>query len=525
MIDKLTIDSLVLTLGHGSSAIAIKDNKIVNGYQNERITRIKSDSQFPIQAIQEIEKFHTIPDDVTIYISHWEPTGDVFKMSPKHFHPEFVKGKKLVSIGKVFTHHDTHAASVIAYAKDKILPNSHIIVADGFGNFGEVTSIYEAYNGCTIPIHTYKGYFASLGLWYQYATDFCGFKMNQDEWKLNALAASATHEELNNAQYIINDLYDVIMHNMYSKDTTDYSFAELDKMHKYVHEFLSIYFIKDDAPIIATVLQETVQQILKHIIQKYNIKNLLLAGGCFMNVQLNGYLAQYVDSICIMPLSGDCGAGLGLYKMYNYDFVIPDDLCFGLRPEIDTNKYASNGNLIFTSSLQKDLYEHLCSDKIVNVVRGKMEFGERAYCNTSTIALPTERNAKYIGHLNERHEIMPLCPVMNRYTYEKVFGMPCDIIRSVEHMIIALEYNDVNDRMIGAAYNLRGIYSGRPQVIDEGHYIHEILKKLPILINTSFNVHGQPIVYNIKDVIMNHSFQQVRDYEKRTITLVEVQYE
>jgi carbamoyltransferase len=522
VIDKLTIDSLVLTLGHGSSAIAIQDNKVVNGYQNERITKIKSDSQFPIQAIQEIEKFHVIPDDVTIYISHWEPTGDVFKMNKKHFHPDFVKGKKLISSNYIYTHHDAHAYSAMAYAKDKIQPNTHIIVADGFGNLGEVTSIYEVDEDCAIPIHTYKNYLASLGLWYQYATDFCGFKMNQDEWKLNALAASTTHQDLNNANYIIDVLYGIIMYNMYKRNADDYSLTELVKMHKYVHEFLSMYFTKNDAPIIATVLQEVVQQIFRHIIQKYNIKNLLLAGGCFMNVQLNGYLAHYVDSICIMPLSGDCGAGLGLYKIYNNDFVIQDDLCFGIRPKIDKTKYASAGNLIFTEHLAKDLYEHLCFDRIVNVVIDRMEFGERAYCNTSTIALPTERNAKYIGHLNERHEVMPLCPVMNRFTYNKVFDQPCNIIRSVEHMIIALEYNYVNDRMIGAAYNLRGVFSGRPQVIDEGHYMHGILKKFPILINTSFNVHGQPIVYDIQDVIMNHSFQQIRDYEKRTITLVEV---
>jgi predicted NodU family carbamoyl transferase len=134
---------LLLTLGHNSSAIAIVDGKIINAYEEERLSGKKSDSRFPINAITRLGYLRY--DNV--YVTHWEPFGQLDRMSLKHWQPDMVPVyDKLHTLSQEFTHHDSHMMSARAFlGRDNILmPSAWTIVADGFGNFGEVISIYDA---------------------------------------------------------------------------------------------------------------------------------------------------------------------------------------------------------------------------------------------------------------------------------------------------------------------------------------------------------------------------------------------
>ena len=177
---------LVLSLGHNSSSILVDDNKILCGYEEERFSGIKSDSHFPIKSMLAIRKF--FPEEFeninNIYISHWETYGDVTKMSKKHFNEDQLNTifnnnvPKIISHNSpMFTHHDAHMVASKIYAEKD---TDNYIVADGFGNFNEVLSIYSRDQ----LIFRAHGYGKSLGLWYQYTTAFLGLKMNQDEYKL-----------------------------------------------------------------------------------------------------------------------------------------------------------------------------------------------------------------------------------------------------------------------------------------------------------------------------------------------------
>ena len=155
---------------------------------------------------------------------------------------------------------------------------------------------------------------------------------------------------------------------------------------------------------------------------------------------------------------------------------------------------------------------------------GNMEFGPRALCNTTTLALPLQENVELINKMNNRSTIMPMAPVMlkenldyffNKEDYEKVIG-------SLEYMIVTLDYkdNDLDEFYDGIMhkYPLEERYSGRPQVItNENSIIYKILRRMEpdwkALINTSFNIHGRPIVNTMENAMTDYEYQLHNTYK------------
>lgn len=522
-------DGLVLTLGHGSSAILIIDNKIVNGYQTERITRVKGDSRFPSFAIEEIQKFDTIPEGITIYISHWEPSGKVCKLAHKHYDPKYLSQRfptsKVVSTGGELTHHDTHAFSALAYYD--MPEDAHICVADGFGTWGEVMSFYQRTpTGLTLVKRVF-GYNQSLGLLYQYATDYVGLRQNRDEWKLNAMAIACPGNKVSSIEDIGWSAAQNLIHNQQENlagkaDDPVLNLGALSHTHAKVVADLNAHFEPSQRAEVALYLQTIVEEVMRYWVNALDISDLTVVGGCFLNVQLNGFIQGLVKRFCAMPLSGDEGAGLGLFKRYNPDFSIPDDLCFGKRNL--TGKTNSQG-LVCIDEKDEEAFVRgaLKAGRIVNIVRGGMEFGPRAYCNTSTLALPTEANRCYINNVNNRSSVMPMCPVLTDLDFKRMFQHDTEITRSVEHMIVALPLRpmEVNSTNEGVTHTLlNGVITGRPQVISEDHWLYSICKELGPLINTSFNTHGEPICYDLKSVQKCHDSVAHLDVDGRIITFV-----
>lgn len=523
--------TLILTLGHGASAILIDDEtgEILSGYQNERISGVKGDSRFPALAIEEIMNHHLIPLDVSVYVSHWHPSGDVDQMSAKHWNKKYLhikfSGCTIVSTNSFTTHHDTHALSAHAY-NHTMKEGEHIVVADGFGTMGEVLSIYEFDGVFPTLIHRSFGFEGSLGLLYQYATDYVGWKQNQDEWKLNAMANQIDGDrKLTVSELAITHANTIIQaqrSRTMGHDDPITSLGALSYTHKAVVDLLSTHFPADDKAGIAFFLQETVSLVIEYWLKEYGIGRCTFVGGCFLNVQLNGELAEGLDSTCVMPLSGDEGAGLGIYKYFNPDFIIPDDLCWGRR-HLDGLDRETSSDFIYTVDVAKTVRDLLSHDYIVNVVRGTMEFGPRAYCNTSTLALPSVKNRAYINHLNERHESMPMCPVVTHWQYSQMFE-PIRIVRSVQHMIMAVPFKQSHRAAHpGVSYTTAmGVTTGRPQVVDSDHWMNPVLSQTGPLINTSFNNHGQPIVWSVPQILAAHDFMMERDTENRVFTVIDI---
>lgn len=554
--------SFLVTLGHNSSVIFYDCENSPIGYEEERLSNIKSDSAYPIKAFEKVLSHLTKEqiEGANVFISHWFDKSKLEDFPTKYFNHNHFAGLVLkynllvLKIEFDFTHHDAHMWSTKAFRDNFAFDfkgKMWSIVADGFGNRQEVVSIYKGEE----LIKRVYGYENSLGLLYQHATSFVGMKENQDEYKF--LGYEVMIEEVLNAEQIkslelratdyasefvehclmeksiIRPITQDIIDFEKLKSTKDYNyslFAEvLSKL-----DFIEQECISDAArAVVGFYVQQCLEQTMLRILDFYDIDNVSLSGGCFMNVKLNNIILNHIQgNICINPLCGDQGAAIGLFvnatdEKFNYT-----DLCWGMRdkaPKLDLMN--TSGKIIVANTDEQfvDFVSTLLNDNmIVNIIQGNMEFGPRALCNTTTLALPTRPNVMYINKVNSRNEVMPMAPVILYDKAVELFGEDQieRVIGSHEFMIIALDVNAssvMNNFGVVHQKPCSVYYTARPQVVydDANSNIVSILKNVnsDCLINTSFNTHGTPILFNVSDAIRDFEKQRKLDNENR-LTLV-----
>ena len=579
---------LLLTLGHNSSAIFVdnsKDKQEIIGYEQERLSRIKSDSSFPIDAINEIEK--NIGFDkmcgCTILISHW--FNSTFRGENNHQFSSIIKGeskymtslnmsklrsynpKEIKCVNSEFTHHDAHAMSAYAFFKYcspsevKDYRPCHILVADGFGTDEEVISLYASFRKDAKPelIMRAYGYQFSLGLFYQYATSYCGMKENQDEYKFLGYEPHVD-EVLSNSQIFTisghiektvryftksweqstsrpTDLPADKVINFESLECTKESWYS--KFDEVCEDVFGSEFVKESFNVrcaIAYFIQQTCEKAILTLLDTYCVKNLIVAGGVFYNVKLNNRIvdAMLNSTICIMPLAGDQGAAIGMYEAEDdapaFSF---NTLAWGKRSLNGFEKLSKNiagvvfRNINMKSAFRNSMLEELANNiakdiangALVNLVFGNMEFGPRALCNTSTLFLPTVENVEFNNTMNNRNEVMPCAPVCTMKNSLELFYRTelTRVIGSDRFMICTHVFKKPFSKQYGGVMHkktLSEIYTGRPQIVRNDSFMHMLLNKVEeltdakCLVNTSFNVHGNPIVFDTKDIIDNFISQR-----------------
>lgn len=531
------MNSLLLTLGHNSSAILIKDGQIQWGYETERITGVKSDSRFP-KAVFDFVKTPFRPD--IVYVTHWAPDGNLTNMSSKHWDPYCFDGVPIRTLSVDRSHHDTHMAGAMAYAGPNFPRHrAYGLVIDGFGTLGEHFSVYDLSSGKPALIQRVHGYDTSLGLWYQYATAFMGLKMHEDEYKLLGyevhvpppkMAALSTDAMIYAADWIQRMRKSVYT----SRFDPMYDLDALANVKAHIFKHLASVCVDHDIPGVMTLegramLAFYVQAVLEAVVitrvRALNPMHLVVSGGVFYNVKLNKCLIDLVPGqFCAYPLAGDQGNALGLYAMDHPDFQLDRSLCWGVRELKDVGEvpglHVLNESEAYTKVCQK-----LLTTGYVNLVRGNMEFGPRALCNTSTLAMPTSDIVRRINEANNRNTVMPMAPVMTMEMYRKLFDNTTKVWRSHAHMICAMEYTlPPPDEMRGVAHAYEYPYphfTGRPQVVDfSDTFMTMLLHEFDTpLINTSFNFHGQPIALGMESIIKNHMMQYQRDNSFTTVVI------
>lgn len=559
---------LVITLGHNASCILMGNKEIQCGYEEERISRVKSDSAFPRCAILKCLDFINVDDTINkIYISWWNDSFTIFDdptFDDKHLDKKFLntiikqRGGEIVYLSEKCTHHDAHAYAALNFANSFQMPliDTYVIVADGFGNKGEVFSLYKVdmeSETLLTKVQNYYGYTYSMGLMYQYATAYVGMKMNEDEYKFlgyeshideilpiemiklidelaeNHAIAILTESEVNGNRPYHNSYINV--DNL--KNTQQYWNKFFDEM-LFDNFGLTNYKSSEFAKrcIVARFIQHLIEIYFGIIVNKHGINNVILSGGIFYNVKLNNSIMNNISGkICVYPLAGDQGAGLGLWVYHNGMFKF-DNLCIGKRYNESVKYQQFNGSqriieVQTREELIKTVTDLINEDKIVNVLTGHMEFGPRALCHTTTFALPTSDNVSYINKLNDRNDVMPMAPVTTEEVFNKNFKHSDKIVGSNRFMIITTDQLfDVTEHNRGIChkYPLVDVYSSRCQTIYEAdnHYVYDILKSInsEYLINTSFNYHGYPICYSKKDAIINFMKQCEHDDNERNYLIL-----
>ena len=535
---------LCLTLGHNASAVLIPLRESPIGYEEERLSKVKSDSSFPIKAIEQIFN-HVGLDQIArvkqIFISHWFDKFNPYTAENKYYSASKIKelfpNAELVSTATSgVSHHEAHALSVLAFFRSSgktVFQDVLIAVVDGFGNHQEVASLYRVASDDTlIPVKKVRGYGNSMGLLYQYAATAAGMDGINDVYKFLGYRTHLVPSEKRACDALADQIaerFKTLYRN--ASPTASVSYMDHDqglidyellKAVRSEFEGLFASVIDHDEFMsrvrIGYVVQEVLERTVIEFLDTEDFKHLLVAGGVFYNVRLNDKLRKAFSSssFCAMPLAGDQGAALGLaYSEHTLISKAFTDLCWGHR------KLSSTGSGVQTIAYDgaaTKIADLIAEGYVVNIAHGNMEFGPRALCHTSSLALCKRELVDGINTANGRTTVMPMAPVMLSSIGLELFNAK-DVTRTVNSdrfMVTAHDFLDqVQESELGGAMHkdLDGSYSGRPQFVDrQDGLIYQILcellekHKIRAVINTSLNIHGEPIVYDGTDLEKTHDF-------------------
>ncbi len=527
---------------HDSAAALLKDGLIIAAIQEERLTRIKHDSSFPINSIEAILKMENISINEVEKVIYYEKPFWKFERIldtitdhvPKGFIrfiktiPVWIKHrlwisseikKKLKYKGEVLyaSHHDSHMAAAHFSSP---FNEAAIVSLDGVGEFA--TTIIGFGTNNKIESLAVQNFPHSLGLLYSAFTQYCGFKVNSGEYKLMGLAPygkplykQKIYENIltqfEDGSYVLNMKY---FDYQEGNRMINKKFEELFGMVRRNDESHISQFYMDMAASIQEVLEEVVLNLMKYakvITQKNNI---VFSGGVALNCKLNQKIVEsgLFDQYYFYPSPGDAGSAVGAaylawYDHLNRDFV-PNGSNIYLGTEHDTGHELSQMQVEF-SVLNDDLGEvadQLAIGKIIGWYSGRMEFGPRALGNRSILADPRKNEMKDI--LNERIKLResfrPFAPIILEEEADKYFEL---FNANYDTMMITAKAKQGCKEIMPAVIHQDG--TARIQIVSQksNTHLHTLLTAFyqltgcPALINTSFNVRGEPIVESVEEAL------------------------
>ena len=441
-------------------------------------------------------------------------------------------------------HHLSHAASAFYPSP---FENAIILTADGVGEWATTTVAIGNKNNLEIKKELHFPH--SLGLLYSAFTYYTGFKVNSGEYKLMGLAPYGKPVYIDK---ILNELIDLKEDGTFMLDQkyfnystgltmTNSNFDKLfgEKPRKPDSENIT-QFHMDIAASIQVVTEKIMLLLTKSLRDEYDIPNLCLAGGVALNCVANGKILKekFFDNIWIQPAAGDAGGSLGAALAYwHIDLDKPrlnigNDSMLGsyLGDEFDDNEISKKFDEIGANYIRhndNDLIEETAKDlvdgKAVGWFQGRMEFGPRALGNRSILGDPqSDKMQKNLNlKVKYRESFRPFAPSILREDVKDWFEMDSD---SPYMLFVANVKDDKTLKMTEEQKKLFGIdllnikksnipavthvdYSARIQTVSEksNPLYHKLLTKFkektncPVLVNTSFNIRGEPIVHTPED--------------------------
>ena len=444
---------------------------------------------------------------------------------------------------KFSEHHYSHAASAFYPSPFK---EAIILTLDGVGEWATTTVAMGKDNNLKMLKEIYFPH--SLGLLYSAFTYYTGFKVNSGEYKVMGLApyGKPRYKDLiieklmdlkNDGSFRLNMKY---FNYATGLTMTNKKFSDLfgQPVREPKKQLLS-QFHMDIASSIQAVTEEIVLRIVKNLAEEHKAKNLCLAGGVALNCVANGkiFKEKIFDNIWIQPAAGDAGGALGAALAYWHRELdkprndLKDQMKGSyLGPRFNENQVENKLKelkAVFrkekTNQIISITAKELSNSKTVGWFQGRMEFGPRALGGRSILADPrSEKMQKELNlKIKFRESFRPFAPSVLRDDASKWFDLDYDS----PYMLLVAEVNkDKQLKMSDKEENLFGInklnikrssipaithvdYSARIQTVDEetNKKYHKLIKKFkqitncPVLINTSFNIRGEPIVNTPQD--------------------------
>ena len=542
--------------GHTSTACLLIDGKVIHNVSEERFTKIKGQGGFPIKSIEYILKSSKIKSseiDKIVLVGFVKPLTSIkdYKKGRQALFPKLIKFlpinpriiiKKYISfsknqrlkrpvllenfkkcgldISKVenVEHHQTHAA--VAYYMSKFYQNNDktlVITLDGSGD-GLAGTISVVENGVWNRLREISS-FDSLGNVFGRTTELLAMKPWEHEYKLMGMAPYVNEEYTKKSHEIFKKYLRLTEDGLGFENPTKYWGNSLVEAMRKDLKFVRFDSISSGVQ----MLQETiVTELVRNWIKKTGIKNLALAGGCFMNIKANKLLMEMDESpdIFIMPSGGDesCALG-GTLISYNSQENITiknqqlKDVYWGPENnEVDIlktlEKYSDKISFEKCDNIELKSAQLLANHKIIGRVSGRMEWGARSLGNRSIIANPSRvENLRDLNiAIKMRDFWMPFAPSILWECRKDYAVYPQE--NDAYLMTMGFDTTDLGKDHLRAALHPYD-QSMRPQFVknDYNPKYHELISSFKEItgiggvLNTSFNLHGMPIVNDTEDAI------------------------
>ncbi|QDT29458.1 carbamoyltransferase family protein [Gimesia panareensis] len=531
---------------HDSAAALVVDGEIVAAAQEERFSRVKQDASFPAHAIEYCLKEAGLTVDQLDYVGFYEKPFLKFErllettlafaplgfraflntipswLSTKLHLPRVIKQELQGKYQKriVFCeHHESHAASAFFPSPFEA---AAILTVDGVGEWA--TAGYGVGRGNKIELQSELRYPHSPGLLYSAFTYYCGFRVNSGEYKLMGLAP---YGEPRYADLIREKLVDIKADGSIRLDLAYFRFCQgLTMTSPRFHNLFGgpprqpeteiTQRDKDLAASIQVVLEEILLNMVRHVHRETQQTRLCMAGGVALNCVANGRILREgpFEEIWIQPAAGDAGGALGVAQMIWHQLLnqprTPQstDQQQGsfLGPsfdDVELQQFLDDQQIVYhclsdDEQLCRQVAGYLAEEKVVGWFQGRMEFGPRALGGRSILA--DARGAQMQSTLNQkikfRESFRPFAPAVLRERVTDYFDFPEE--HDSPYMLQLAQVKSQAD--IPAVTHVNE--SSRLQTVDpERHGLfyqliaeYETQTGVPLLINTSFNVRGEPPV-------------------------------
>ncbi len=542
--------------GHNSGASILQDGQIKYSICEERLTRRKNEIGYPKFSIDEVLKLanvNTLDIDIVVYASNFMHSASYLENASEWYKAgkaDFIKDAKRDAsyLKAVFDqrrkerieqlhehlnleknkikfqdHHLCHAAAAYFGSPFNLDKDTLILTCDGAGD--GLSATVSIANGLEIKRISSTSRKASLGKIYSRVTYMLGLKPWEHEYKVMGLAPYSENKFALEIKNILDELLKV------SEDGFNFELCS-EYETSYIYEFLREKFECKRFDAIAGGVQIFTEEILrkwvKGIVKKTGIKRVVCGGGVFMNVKANKIISEIdgVEELFIFPSCGDESLSFGaawieysellkskkdLKPLTSLNNLYLGGLCYESNLEKYISEYInSEDNISINKSenISHDTADIIFNNHIVARCSGQMEWGARALGNRSIIANPKDWSnvEKINSKIKKRDFWMPFAPSILKEKASNYIVNPKNLFSP--YMMLAFDTTELAQSEIGAAIHPRD-KTARVQIVDKmmnleyWKLINEFYKisGTPCILNTSFNLHGYPLVYSIKDAI------------------------
>lgn len=458
---------------HNAALSVFVSDRLVFASESERFSGIKNDPYLNDDIINYALKFGN-PELVCWYENPYKKTLRQLLVGQGWIQ----NVKKYVDVPiKYYDHHYTHACA--GYFTSKF-DECCVVVIDAIGEFQTLT-IWEA-QGNKLKLKFQRRYPHSIGLWYSAMTQRCGLKPNEEEYILMGMSAYGDPSRLT---------CDVF------EDFIGEDFRFKRNLHKGCMDWRPDLKTEKDYFDIATATQISYEILFRNVLElsKSLVKsnNLVLMGGCALNCSANPIAFNYYNNVWIMPAPGDNGSAIGsvlAHKKRHIDWKGPYLGC--------DMGYQSNNT---------DIVDWLVSNKICGLARGRAEFGPRSLGNRSLLADPRDLSTKnLVNSIKKRQKFRPFAPVILEEMASDYFEMICDKSPYMQ-FVVKCKRPD----LFAAIVHVDGTSRVQTLSKEDNPEFRQLLEiwyektGCPMLLNTSLNIKGKPIL---------NSKSQVKEWEK-----------